>query len=1122
MFSYRSTIYHEPSSSVTDKGTCKKLESPQKQEFNDSLSSLSIESEDDGNLLSQAIAAGANKPLKNDSLSSSHPINIPFKAGPSEDLCNDSISSVDSCGKDDANSILEQCIQSGINKVIKKERTLVTSSPKKSMLPTLSNKPGLSKPVKNDKKFQNRRDEELLKECINTGIRKNTRQDPLAENIAQLTIKEPKNLETTSVIAQDNHHQCVSTITGVEAKAIENNTTKAQVNQSLFKNMNVQDENTDSKSELSRQGNWTTPSGCSSTSFELNLSLGSVDDNVLERSNEYPAAKLSTGAFGELDDDSMNVSNEFMMENEKTTARIEDKHKDPDLMMKSVERLTQELVSTAEYLRKNAAHTASDEISKMSGSNTWNDEISFPSISMSAPMIGSTNEEATFATDQIYPMSEKKLVEPRNDLVLEDKTPTNETYTFNVKENVETNGPRIEFKVGGEIGPQSLTKLNFLSYGPTSIETCSTMSNSTIVQVEAKRIANKLTSMTNKLMDSTSSLDLENVRPPSSMDCISLNSFQESSVQQSPFKKKSLMTGLVAKRALGHQIFSASSESVNSILNIENIRPPSIMDELLDSMISVDSIVSEVVDPTAMGMSNYETAISEMEDSLTLRSCIDLSKDEGTLTTASSSDFSSFESTPKKRNIRSITPKQKRQCDKDRYKTYTIQVDMLLKEQQQQNQENSETVRKSLNARQRRQEDRQRFETQIISHSPIRRREDPERFKTYNIDSAEFEDDLSIQAMTKNFEYIRTGNTQPNSRTSSSDVDTEGIKDKLNKIRSGVALNNRQHTTDDSLEYERQNSETESQRDLKNSLSYDANLSLSVEVELEESPTEKPKPIRSGKNSYISPYRMTARLTPMKNKSLKVTKSPIIAKVVTRNLQVDLKKSPPKSMQKKSGITSKGLTNIPKPASTSKEPPQLIRQGTFVQDEPTLDNVPVVNDFPLSPTKTTLSKLKQPTKVSTSSKIPTTPNEKNPSPKRASNLPTSVSQLKYRSNSNASMKIPIMTPVRSNTGINLNNPKRNVSSKIAGIWKSADKKESLLKKPVVSTSSMQQLNYGSKLSTLTAGNAKKMVKVSNKEVIKRSSTCNEIGKRNSFIHEYVLKVIFYSLRFCRRKSMGYA
>ena len=1098
----------------------------QRQEFDDSLSSLSIESEDDGNLLSQAIAAGANKPAAKQEGTSSVPINIPMKARPSTELCNESISSVDSCGNNEAaNSILEQCIRSGINKNVKKdssksrERVLVTSSPKKSMLPTLSSKPGSSnnKAVKSDKKVLDKKDEELLQECITNGILKNSRADPTL-NFSQLSISEPKNVETTSVIALDNP-TCASTITGVEVESEESSSNKkcqpsmSRAETSSFKTKKTRDrdESIGSRSEPSRQESWTMQNG-SSTGFELNLSLGSMEDNILERSNEYPAAKLSMGPYGDFDDDSMmEVSNEFMMENEKLAeAKIEDKHKDPDLMLKSVDRLTQELVSTAEYLRKN---TISDEFSmdqKMSGSlsnnNTWNDENSFPSISMTAPMIGSTNDETTFATDQIYLMPDERGPEGSSIQYLDDKTPTNENYVFEVKgDDADGPSPKIDFQVGGEIGARALGKSNFVSFGPMSIETSSTMSNSTIVQVEAKKIYSKMTSMNNRLMDSTSSLlDLENVRPPSSMDNISLNSFCESSIQQSPMRqaKKSLMPGFVAKRALGQQAFGGSAESVNSIHNLDSIRPPSIMDELLDSMISVDSIVSEAVEPTMMGFSQYETALSDMEDSLTLRSCQDLSKDE-TLT-GSSSDFSSVESTPKKkRSLRSGTPKQKRQSDKDRYKTYTIQVDMLLKEQQKHENSGTESMRRSLNARQRRQEDRQRFETQIIDLSPSRnnrRREDPDRYKTFNIDADE---DPSIRAMTENFKFLRTVSA-PNGTI----IDTAGIKNKLNRIRSGGSS----RQADDSLEYERQNSETESQRDLKNSLNYEVNSS----VEQEDSPSsilsqhEQPK-AKQAKNSYISPYRMTTRITPMKSKAVKITRTPVIAKIVTRNPGLDLKTQ--QTVVQKNGKVNISrsrlgsapkpspakVTSIPKPGTTptqAKEPPTMpIRQGTFIQDEPTLENVPVVSDAPTSPVKATASKLKPPSRVPSSSKIPTTPTERNTSPKKASNLPTSVSQLKYRSNSNASIKSPITGPIRSNTGINLMNPKKIAVSKISSIWKSGDKKESLLKKPI-STSSTQ-LNCGFKLST-PAGNVRKIVNNTNKDRIKRSSTCDEFGKKNFF------------------------
>lgn len=273
--------------------------------------------------------------------------------------------------------------------------------------------------------------------------------------------------------------------------------------------------------------------------YEWNL-----DDNILERSNEYPANKLSmilacSGA--EIDDDSiMDISNEFMIENEeKVETKIEDKHKNPDLMLKSVDRLTQELVSTAEYLRKNTNSDNNDKMSNSISNNTWNDEISFPSISMSAPMIGSTNDEATFATDQIQPIVEE-VVDGIAHSDLNEKTPTNEEFRFRPIESDEK--PRVEFKLGGEIHNSTgvKSKIPFLSCGPASLDTCSTLSNSTIVDKKLPK--------SHQLEGSTTSLmDLENVRPPSSMDSISLCSFQDLSIQQSPMRtslhKKSLMSG---------------------------------------------------------------------------------------------------------------------------------------------------------------------------------------------------------------------------------------------------------------------------------------------------------------------------------------------------------------------------------------------------------------------------------------------------------------------------------------------------------------------------------------------------------------------------------------------------
>ena len=121
-----------------------------------------------------------------------------------------------------------------------------------------------------------------------------------------------------------------------------------------------------------------------------NVSATSNDTSLLERSNEYTAGKLM-GVYDQEDDSIMELSNEFLIEYE--NSKIEDKHKDPDLMLKSVDRLTHELVTTAEYLRKNGQmDDLSDHMKLQSSSsnNTWTDEMSFPSISLSAPVLAAS------------------------------------------------------------------------------------------------------------------------------------------------------------------------------------------------------------------------------------------------------------------------------------------------------------------------------------------------------------------------------------------------------------------------------------------------------------------------------------------------------------------------------------------------------------------------------------------------------------------------------------------------------------------------------------------------------------------------------------------------------------
>lgn len=144
------------------------------------------------------------------------------------------------------------------------------------------------------------------------------------------------------------------------------------------------------------------------------------------------------------------------------------------------------------------------------------------------------------------------------------------------------------------------------------------------------------------MAESVTSLDLENIQPPSEMEGISYIAKMDSP-QLSSLKNRKMVvpSGMMAKRAIqGAHLnpFARSVESINASTNLESVAPPSIMDELLDSMISVDSITSEVVscDPmNGLGIfvnggnetTHYETALSDNEDTQTLMSCRDLPVD---------------------------------------------------------------------------------------------------------------------------------------------------------------------------------------------------------------------------------------------------------------------------------------------------------------------------------------------------------------------------------------------------------------------------------------------------------------------------------------------------------------
>jgi len=473
------------------------------------------------------------------------------------------------------------------------------------------------------------------------------------------------------------------------------------------------------------------------------------------------------------------------------------RQRDPDAMIASLDRLTATLVQQTEAMRERDAGA----MKQSSTCDTWNEDspndVSFPSISISAPLVASFNSDAQ-----------------------EDR-------------NVVSNALEEHVQVA------------------ESNEQATGMTESKIIQREAIKLAEAVDAEAgnqNELeITSLTSIDLETIKPPSSMgSLLSLTASYAGTADTSEMfinrdrcystslppvpgrsnvadarnaRKKSLPLGVVAKRALGQG--QTHTTSLENLLNecttshLENVKPPSMMDELPDvgdmenSMLSVASITSEIADskeqdshsltgsdpavfemlkPVANVLSmtcmryvegmqssasnslsecleninppSLFNEVSEMDESTmeantentlcndtlcmetelhtdeTVHSIVtdvidEAENDTDEATTPISSEYcvsSSAESTPKKRLYpRShLTPKQKRNLTKERYRTYTIAAEIVKKEEEERRRQDasgSDGIPRDkcspfsrLTPKQRRQENRARFQTQVLEN----------------------------------------------------------------------------------------------------------------------------------------------------------------------------------------------------------------------------------------------------------------------------------------------------------------------------------------------------------------------------------------------------------------------
>ncbi|XP_046472110.1 uncharacterized protein [Neodiprion pinetum] len=472
------------------------------------------------------------------------------------------------------------------------------------------------------------------------------------------------------------------------------------------------------------------------------------------------------------------------------------RQRDPDAMIASLDRLTATLVQQTEAMRERDSSAMKQSVV----SDTWNEDspndVSFPSISVSAPLIASFKSDNQ--EDQTIPNPEYS-----DELIGTQEVMTDSRI-------IEQEANKLAAAVNARVAEFDLDAVSMTSMDLDAIKPPSTMGS--------------LVSLTTSLIGPIDTTEHSIVRErchSASLPPLQLKS--QISIDCRNGRKKSLPAGVMAKRALSqYQNHTGSLENLlsetgtTSMSHLENVKPPSMMDELLDamdmenSMLSVASITSEVADtkdqdshsltssdpifdllkPVAnilsMTCMRYAESmqvsgnnslsecleninppslfneVSEMDESTmeptsetfcsdTL--CIDnelqteevcrdreisidrieeCDNDTDDAATSIPSEYcvsSSAESTPKKwHNKSNLTPKQKRQLAKERYKTYTIAAEMVKKEEEERRKNDHEESKigkyargkcspfSKLTPKQRRQEDRARFQTQVLNN----------------------------------------------------------------------------------------------------------------------------------------------------------------------------------------------------------------------------------------------------------------------------------------------------------------------------------------------------------------------------------------------------------------------
>jgi adenomatosis polyposis coli protein len=246
-------------------------------------------------------------------------------------------------------------------------------------------------------------------------------------------------------------------------------------------------------------------------------------------------------------------------------------------------------------------------------------------------------------------------------------------------------------------------------------------------------------------LENNSLSNLDQVNPPSALGEVLDMESSITSVASLPSENAEVKTDFVINGAVNRNnslltskvtTLFANCSNLNSLTDLENMNPPSLFNEITDLCNSLADVPTEAIASETEMFEDCYTHVLPTEEDVTefsdANSATPIQSDVGS---------SSPEVSPKKSKsiAKPMTSKQRRNLARDRYKTYTVAAEMVMREEEDKqsssedfktvdcsSSENYQSVADSqtysvkgtkMTPREKRQNDRSRFETRVVEEA---------------------------------------------------------------------------------------------------------------------------------------------------------------------------------------------------------------------------------------------------------------------------------------------------------------------------------------------------------------------------------------------------------------------